>query len=76
MYEHPSVWRRKIRLQILVDIAKEELESGKEFDEFSEKLEQEMRSRWKLVYTTRKQYLDIIKKILDNQFVLIPNPSN
>jgi len=54
----------------MVLIAKRELECGKEFDEISEKLEQEMQTRWKLVSGTRKQYLDIIKKVLNNQFVL------
>ena len=70
MYEHPQAWRRKLRLQALVDIARRELESGKEFDEFSHKLDQEMQIRWRLVSSTRKQYLDTVKKVLENQFVL------
>ena len=70
MYEHPSIWRRKIRLQILADIANEELQSGKSFDDISKKLIEEMKSRWSLVYSTRKEYLDIVKKILTKQYVL------
>ena len=71
MYENSHSWRRKLRLQALVDIARKEIESGKEFDDFSNMLEQEMQIRWRLVPSTRKQYLDTLKKILTNQFALI-----
>ena len=70
MYENSHAWRRKLRIQLMVDIAKKELDSGKEFEEIYAKLEQEMLKRWKLVSGTRKQYLDTIRKVLDNQFVL------
>ena len=70
MYENYHAWRRKLRVQLLVEIAREELDSGKEFAEISEKLEQEMQTRWKLVSGTRKQYLETIRKVLENQFVL------
>jgi hypothetical protein len=70
MHDHPSVWRRELRLQTLVGIAKKELQLGKEFDEFSDSLEQEMTSRWRLVSSTRKLYLGFVKKVLDNQLVL------
>ena len=76
MYEHPAIWRKRIRLQILTEIANEEIETGKQFDDFSEKLEQEMQSRWKLVSSTRKQYLITIERILANQYVLTSNPIN
>ena len=70
MYENSHAWRRKLRIQLMVDIAKKELDSGKEFQEICPKLEQEMLTRWKLVSGTRKQYLDTMRKVLDNQFVL------
>ncbi len=70
MYENSHAWRRKLKIQLLVEIAKEELDSGKEFAEISETLEQEMQTRWKLVSGTRKQYLETIRKVLENQFVL------
>ena len=69
--DHPAVWRRNLRIQSLVKIARKELESGKEFDEFSDILEQEMKIKWKLVPSTRKQYLVIVKKVLENQLVLV-----
>ena len=58
-------------MQLLVDIAKQELNSGKEFDDLSARLDEEMYSRWRLVSSTRKQYLEIVKKVLDDQFVLV-----
>ena len=67
MYDHPATWRRKLRLQELVNISRIELESGKTFDEFSDKLDKEMQSRWKLVPSTRKLYLNYVKRVLDNQ---------
>ena len=71
MYENSHSWRRKLRVQSLVEIARKELDSGKEFTEILDKLEQEMQIRWKLVPGTRKQYLDTIKKVLENQLVLV-----
>jgi hypothetical protein len=71
MYDRPASWRRKLRVQSLVKIARKELVSGKEFDEFSDVLEQEMKIKWKLVPSTRKQYLVTVKNVLENKFVLI-----
>lgn len=71
MYEYSQSWRRRLRLQFLVEIARIELKSGKEFDEFSQKLDQEMQIRWKLVPSTRKQYLNTVRKVISNQFVLV-----
>ena len=71
MYEYSQSWRKRLRLQLLVDIAKQELNSGKEFDDFSNRLDEEMHSRWRLVPSTRKQYLEIVKKVLNDQFVLV-----
>jgi len=71
MAEHVQTWRKKLRLQELMGIAKEELESGKEITLVYEILEEEMQSRWGFVDSTKKQYLDDIKKILANQYVLV-----
>lgn len=70
MYENSHSWRRRLRIQTLVAIATNEMESGKDFDDFSPKLEQEMQIRWKLVASTRKQYLHTVKKVLTNRSVL------
>ncbi len=71
MAEHVQTWKKKLRLQELVGIAKKELESGKEITLVYEILEKEMQSRWRFVDSTKKQYLDDIKKILTNQYVLV-----
>jgi len=55
----------------LVDIAKKELESGMEISQICEILDKVMLLRWKLVNSTRKLYLDDVKKILTDQFVLV-----
>jgi hypothetical protein len=66
-----QTWRKKLRLQELIDITKKELESGMEINQIYEILDEEMQTRWKLVSYTRKQYLNSIKKILANQYVLV-----
>jgi hypothetical protein len=71
MAEHVQTWRKKLRLQELVDIARQELESGKEIALVYEILDQQMQERWNLVSSTRKQYLENINKILTNQYVLV-----
>ncbi len=71
MVDHIHTWRKKLRLQELMDITKQELESGKEITVINEILDRQMQKRWNLVNTTRKQYLNDIKKILANQYVLV-----
>jgi len=71
MVEHVHAWRKKLRLQELLVITKQELESGKELGIINEILDTQMQKRWNLVSTTRKQYLDDIKKILANQYILV-----
>ena len=71
MAEHVQTWRKKLRLQELVDIARQELELGKEITLVYEILDQQMQGRWNLVSSTRKQYLENINKILTNQYVLV-----
>ena len=71
MVEHVQTWRKKLRLQELVDIARQELELGKEITLVYEILDEQMQERWNLVSSTRKQYLENINKILTNQYVLV-----
>jgi len=71
MADHVQTWRKKLRLLVLVGIAKQELESGKEITKVYEILEEEMQERWRFVDSTKKQYLDDVKKILTNQYVLV-----
>jgi len=71
MADHVQTWRKKLRLLVLVGIAKQELESGKDITKVYEILEEEMQERWRFVASTKKQYLDDVKKILTNQYVLV-----
>ncbi len=71
MAEHVQTWRKKLRLQELMDTARQELESGKEIALVYEILDEQMQERWNLVSSTRKQYLENINKILTNQYVLV-----
>jgi hypothetical protein len=70
MVDCAHTWRKKLRLQELMIIARKELESGEEIDLVYEILDDEMVKRWRFVKSTKKQYLDDIKKILANQYVL------
>jgi len=71
MAEYVQTWRRQLRIQQLVDIAKEKLESGTEIAKVYEILDEIMVSKWKPIPTTRKQYLDSVKKVLTNQNLLV-----
>ncbi len=71
MAEHVQTWRKKLRLQELMNTARQELESGKEIPLVYEILDKQMQERWNLVSSTRKQYLENINKILTNQYVLV-----
>ena len=71
MVDHIHAWRKKLRLRELMAITNQELESGKEITVINEILDIQMQKRWNLVSTTRKQYLNDIKKILANQYVLV-----
>ncbi|MCA9812282.1 MAG: hypothetical protein KC483_05405 [Nitrosarchaeum sp.] len=73
MYENSHSWRKRLRLQRLVALARKEIASGRKLDDISLVLEQEMQVRWRLAATTRRQYLIIISKVLSNKFVLTPN---
>ena len=72
MSEYSQSWRKRLRLQLLVDIARKELKAGNNFDDVFSKLDLEMQSRWHMVPSTRKNYLGMIRKILENKFVLAP----
>lgn len=73
MVEYAQSWRKKLRIKHLVDIAQEEL--GEKYDnEDIEKirnmLDSEMKSRWRLIKNTRKEYFEIVQKILRKEYVL------
>ena len=70
MTDCAHTWRKKLRLQELMVVAKYEIDAGEEIDLVYEILEDEMQTRWGFVGSTKRQYIDDIKKILANQYVL------
>ncbi len=70
MADCAHTWRKKLRLQELMVIAKREIDAGEEIDLVYEILEDEMQACWRFVGSTKRQYIDDIKKILANQYVL------
>jgi RNase P subunit RPR2 len=74
MAEYSQSWRKKMRIKQLVEIAQYELKSEnydeKYIERIREKLDSEMKARWKLIRNTRKDYLEIVEKILRKEYVL------
>jgi len=57
MADYVQTWRKKLRLAVLVDVAKQELESGKDITKVYEILEEEMQERWRFVGTLKGNIL-------------------
>ncbi len=70
MADCAHTWRKKLRLQELMIVAKREIDLGEEIDLVYQILEDEMQARWRFVGSTRRQYIEDIKKILANKYVL------
>lgn len=70
MVDCMQTWRKKLRLQELIVIARNELKSGKNISEVNQILSEQMKTRWRFVGSTQKQYLIDIGRILNNQYVL------
>lgn len=70
MTDCAHTWRKKLRLQELFIIAKKENDSGEDIDLVYKILEDEMELCCRFVQTTKRQYIEDIKKILANQYVL------
>lgn len=71
MGDYVQTWRKKIKLQELLEIVKQELDKGTDINSICKILDNEMQVRWRFVNTTRKQYIEDIKKILANQHILV-----
>ena len=70
MVDCAHTWRKKLRLQELMIVARRQTDAGEEIDLVYEILEDEMETRWRFVSSTRRQYLEDIKKIMENQYGL------
>ena len=70
MADYVQTWRKKLRLKQLVKFVEKKIKSGKSREDLYKTLDAEMKIRWNLVMTTRKQYLSDMAKILAGQYVL------
>ena len=70
MADCAHTWRKKLRLQELMAVAKREIDAGEKIDLVYETLEDQMQARWRFVGSTGRQYIEDIKRILANQYVL------
>ena len=71
MVDCVQTWRRKLRIQKLADIAKKELELGTEVTQIYKILDERIQVRWNSIPTTRKQYLDSVKKVLQISVLVV-----
>ena len=73
MAEYVQSWKKRLRLKHLVDLAHQELGEkydDKDIERIQEKLDSEMKKKWKLIKSTRKEYHEIVRKILRKEYVL------
>ena len=74
MTEYSQSWRKKLRIKQMVELAekelKEEIYDEKDIKKIREKLDSEMKIRWRLVSSTRKDYLERVERILRKEYVL------
>ena len=71
MVDCVQTWRRKLRVQELVDIAEKELDLGTEITQIYKILDKIIQVRWNSIPTTRKQYLDSVKKFLQISLLVV-----
>lgn len=71
MADYAQTWRRELRIQELVDIAKKELELGTEITRIYQILDDVIYAKWRSIPTTRRQYLESVKKSLVNQDAIV-----
>ena len=71
MVDCVQTWRRKLQVQELVVIAKKELDLGTEITQIYKILDKIIQVRWNSIPTTRKQYLDSVKKVLQISLLMV-----
>ena len=59
MADCAHTWRKKLRLQELMAVAKREIDAGEKIDPVYETLEDQMQARWRFVGSTGRQYMRI-----------------
>ena len=70
MADYAQTWRRELRIHELVEIAKKELELGTEINKIYEILDDVIYAKWRSIPTTRRAYIESVKKDLVNQYMI------
>jgi len=68
--EYAQTWRRELRIRELVIIAKKEIELGTEISEIYQILDNTIYAKWRSIPTTRRAYIESVKKDLINQYII------
>jgi hypothetical protein len=70
MADYAQTWRRELRIHELVEIAKKEIEIGTEINKIYEILDDVIYAKWRSIPTTRRAYIESVKKNLINQYMI------
>ncbi|HUU49150.1 MAG TPA: hypothetical protein VMW55_10280 [Nitrosopumilaceae archaeon] len=70
MADYAQTWRRELRIHELVEIAKKEIEIGTEINKIYEILDDVIYTKWRSIPTTRRAYIESVKKNLINQYMI------
>lgn len=70
MADYAQTWRRELRIHELVEIAKKEIELGTEINKIYEILDDVIYVKWRSIPTTRRAYIESVKKDLVNQYMI------
>ena len=70
MADYAQTWRRELRIHELVEIAKKEIEIGTEINKIYEILDDVIYVKWRSIPTTRRAYIESVKKDLVNQYMI------
>jgi hypothetical protein len=70
MADYAQTWRRELRIHELVEIAKKELELGTEINKIYQILDDVIYAKWRSIPTTRRAYIESVKKDLVNQYMI------
>ncbi|MDH3278005.1 MAG: hypothetical protein OEL77_06915 [Nitrosopumilus sp.] len=71
MAEYAQTWRRELRIHELVEIAKKEIALGTEISQIYQILDDVIYAKWRSIPTTRRAYIESVKKDLANQYTIV-----
>lgn len=72
LFDNAISWRRKEKIKILVEIAKNDLEKHSDHEGTFQNLDREMITRWNLKTVVRRDYLRNAKEMLNGKYSIDP----